>query len=84
MIIRCMGGGTDEQQRKNRKAERDVQVCDADQSLGDTQGGREGKKDGKVDKPTHTERDGVCVCGATEGVRPVKRKGSDQSRDEAM
>lgn len=24
------------------------------------------------------------VCGATEGVRPVKRKGSDQRRDEAM
>lgn len=62
MIIRCMGGGTDEQQRKNRKAERDVQVCDADQSLGDTQGGREGKKDGKVDKPTHTQKETVFVC----------------------
>lgn len=50
-----------------------MQVCDGDQSLGDTQG--------RVEKThTHTQTVFVCVCGATEGVR----KGSDQSGDEAM
>lgn len=53
-----------------------MQVCDADQSLGYTLGGKERKKGGE-----NTHR---VVCGATEGVRPVKRKGSDQRRDEAM
>lgn len=50
---------TGEQQRRNKKGERDVQVCDADQSLGDTEGGK-GREGGKA----HTD-----------GVRPVKRKG---------
>lgn len=38
---------SDQQQRRNKKGERDVQVCDADQSLGDTQGGKERKKGGE-------------------------------------
>lgn len=53
-----------------------MQVCDAHQSLGNTLGGKERKKGGE-----NTQRD---VCGATEGVRPVERKGSDQRRDELM
>ncbi len=56
-----------------------MQVCDADQSLGDTQGGKERKKEGE-----NTYTGSVCVCITTEGVRPVKREGSDQRRDEAM
>lgn len=43
----------------------------------------EGSKRRKEEK-THTEKVCVCVCIATEGVRSVKRKGSDQRRDETM
>lgn len=43
--------------------------------------GREWKKERRR---KHTQGPCLCVCGATEGGRPVKRKGSDQRRDEAM
>ena len=42
--------------------------------------GREGKKERRKHSHTHTHRKYI----ATEGVKPVKRKGSDQRRDEAM
>lgn len=41
----------------------------------------EGSKRRKEEK---THRESVCVGIATEGVRSVKRKGSDQRRDETM
>ena len=42
----------------------DVQVCDADQRLGDTQGGKERKKGGETHTHTHrhTQRDRQCLC----------------------
>lgn len=70
------------QQRNNKKGERDVQACDVDQSRGDAQGVKEGKKRGE-----NTQRNDACVrprvCAATV-VRSVQRKGSDQSGDKTM
>lgn len=54
------------QQRKNKKGERDVQGCDVDQSQGDAQGVKEGKK--KM-KRKHTEE--RCMC-ASPCVQPQK------------
>lgn len=45
------------QQRKNKKGERDVQGCDVDQSQGDAQGVKEGKKK----RGENTRRNGACV-----------------------
>lgn len=42
--------------------------------------GSEGRKEGK----THRQYVCVCVCEAKEGVRCVKRKGSDQRGDETL
>lgn len=76
-LRRCLGeedrGTAKEEQERGKRG---VQVCDADQSLGDTKGGKERKKG----ESTHAHR----KCRATEGVKPGKRKGSDQRRDEAM
>lgn len=58
-----------------------MQVCYADQSLVDSQVGR---KRTWERRKKHRHGQCLCVCTATERVRLVKRKGSDQTRDELM